>query len=158
MHLYTITCASNVHCFVALDWLNANSENDQQKSKMISKLRFYAVMCRIGRLVMFYKDAKQIDDYEEGYRLLLRTSSSHVTATLQKSNIISLFLLLSSRMLRDLRSARNGDWKLHRSFWSRIMATKSFVLVNNRSTLDRSVLTRLSRCFNVLVYLAIFVK
>lgn len=73
---------------------------------------------------MLYKDAKQIDDYEKGYLLLPHTSSSHVTATLLKSNFISLFLLLCSRMLRDLQSARNGGLEI-----------MVFVLVKNNGQL-----------------------
>lgn len=121
INLYTMACTSNAHCFVTLDWLDANPEDDQQKFKMVSKLRFHAIPCRIGRLVMFYKDAKQIDDYEKGYLLLLHISSSHVTATLLKSNFISLFLLLCSRMLRDLQSARNGGLEFVFFFLTTIM-------------------------------------
>lgn len=109
INLYTIACASNAHCFVTLD---SNPENDQQKSKMISKLRFHAVMCSIGRLVMFYKDAKQIDDYEEG----LSPSATYIFKSCDSNTIEIKFhqfvLLLYSRMLRDLQNARNSGLKI----------------------------------------------
>lgn len=83
-----------------------------RNAKMISNLQFHTVMCHIGRLVMFYKEAKQIDDYEEGYLLLLYASSSHMTATLLKSCLISLFLLRVHASYVICKVQEMVEWKL----------------------------------------------